>query len=162
MLTKKSDRINGMKFNKTRVSFMLFIVVGVTLIVYLSTVNYKSRAIVGGKTFSIDVADTTFTMSKGLSGRKSISKDEGMVFVFEKLDKHGFWMKDMLFPIDILWMDENFKIVHIEKSVSPETYPTIFSPDRLSLYVLEISAGQTDSLGVKVGDRVDFVYKNSI
>lgn len=117
---------------------------------------------VGGKTFNIDVADTTYTLSKGLSGRAALGKNEGMVFVFDKLDKYGIWMKDMLFSIDIIWMDENFKIVHIEKSVGPETYPTIFSPDRLSMYVLEIAAGQVDLLGIKVGDKVDFIYKNSI
>ncbi|KND49108.1 MAG: hypothetical protein AB198_02705 [Parcubacteria bacterium C7867-003] len=151
-----------MRINKTTLFFVLFVVVGTVLISFLSTVNYQSRAVVGGKTYNIDVADTTYTLTKGLSGRTSLGKNEGMVFVFGKPDKYGIWMKDMLFPIDIIWMDENFKIVHIEKEVKPETYPKIFSPDRLSTYVLEIASGQVDSTGIKVGDKVDFIYKNSI
>lgn len=145
-----------MKFTKVRVSIVIFILIPILIVGYLSTVHYKSRVVLGGKVFSVDVADTYFTLKKGLSERKSISKNEGMLFVFEKKDKQSFWMKDMFFSIDIIWVDENYVITHIEKSVSPDTYPKVFSPEAPSLYVLEVSAGQADLLGIKVGDTVSF------
>lgn len=151
-----------MKFKKILLVLVIFVVVAVAIISFLSTVHYESTIVLGGKTFYIDVADNSFTSAKGLSGRESMAKDEGMIFVFDKLGKHGFWMKDMFFSIDMIWMDQNYVITHIEKSVSPDTYPKVFYPESLSLYVLEISAGQSDLLGIKVGDRANFIRKNSI
>ena len=81
------------------------------------------------------------------------------IFIFENEEIHSFWMKDMLFSIDILWIDSNFKIVHIENGVSPESYPKIFTPNTKSLYVLEISAGQVNILNMKVGDFIKIVKK---
>lgn len=127
------------------------------MVSYLSTQDYKSRVVLGGKTFNVDVADNDYTMQKGLSGRKLIADNEGMIFIFGKLDKHGFWMKEMKFPIDIIWMDKNFVINHIESNVEPSTYPTIFYPENNALYVLEVRAGQSSILGVKLGDKAQFV-----
>jgi hypothetical protein len=110
----------------------------------------------GGKKFSVDVADTYLTLHQGLSGRKSLASNEGMFFVFDKPDTYGFWMKDMNFPIDIIWMDKDYKIIHIEKEVKPTTYPTVFYPTSGASYVFEVGAGETDSLHVAVGDRVVF------
>jgi len=136
---------------------VIFLVVGVLMVSYLSTQDYKSRVVLGGKTFNVDVADNDYTMQKGLSGRKLIADNEGMIFIFGKLDKHGFWMKEMKFPIDIIWMDKNFVINHIESNVEPSTYPTIFYPENNALYVLEVRAGQSSILGVKLGDKAQFV-----
>lgn len=135
---------------------MVFILVGIIMISYLSTVNYKSRVVFGGKDFAVDVADTSFTLKKGLSGREKLSSSEGMFFIFGTPEKYGFWMKEMNFPIDIIWMDKDFYITHIEKNVEPSTYPTVFYPEKESLYVLEVASGQSDILGVKLGDRVEF------
>jgi uncharacterized membrane protein (UPF0127 family) len=116
----------------------------------------------GGKTYMVDVSDSSYTQSKGYSGREPITRNEGMIFVFDTVDKHGFWMKDMKFSIDIIWMDDSYTINHIEKSVSPETYPKVFIPNESGKYVLEVAAGEVDRLGVKIGDKVDFLDKNRI
>ena len=151
-----------MNFGKTRIYLLLFIIIGLAIIVFLSTQNYPSKLVMGGKTYTVDVSDSSFTQSRGYSGRAPITKSEGMIFVFDTIDKHGFWMKDMLFSIDIVWVDENYFINHIEKSVSPETYPKVFVPSVAGKYVLEVAAGEVDKLGVKIGDKVDFLDKNRI
>jgi uncharacterized membrane protein (UPF0127 family) len=151
-----------MKLKRTQIFIVIFIILAITIVGFLSTVNYQSRAVLGGKIFNIDIADNAFTQKRGLSGRDPLSTNEGMFFVFERLEKHGFWMKDMLFSIDIIWLDENYTITHIEKSVSPETYPKVFYPEKPSLYVLEILANQSDLLGIKVGDKLNILDKNPI
>ena len=108
----------------------------------------------GGKLFSVEIADTPATQERGLSGHAPLSDGQGMLFVFDKSDNYGFWMKDMTFPIDIVWLNSDMKIAHIEKSVFPETYPKVFYPNALTQYVLEISAGQSDILHLKTGDSV--------
>ena len=137
----------------------LFLAVFVAIVVLLYPQTYKSEVVLGGKTFLVDVADTNYLLSKGLSGREPLGSDEGMFFVFQKPDIHTFWMKDMNFPIDIIWMDENFDVIHIEKSISPETYPKTFTSKENSMYVLEISAGESQKLGIKIGDEVKFLNK---
>ncbi len=106
----------------------------------------------------VDVATEEAQKAQGLSGRKSLGKDEGMLFVFDHLDKYSFWMKDMNFPIDIIWFNQNLKVVHIEKSLKPESYPESFAPDQNAKYVLEVVAGFSDQFNLKVGDSASFVY----
>ncbi|MSU45346.1 MAG: DUF192 domain-containing protein, partial [Candidatus Zambryskibacteria bacterium] len=83
----------------------------------------------------------------------------GMLFVFEKEGKYVFWMKDMLFPIDIIWIDKNFTVNHIETDLSRETYPKFFYPKDNILYVLEVLAGQASSSKINIGDTVKFIKK---
>lgn len=142
---------------KNKIFIALFFIVSVCLVGYLYTQHYKAQVVIGGEVFKVDVSDNSYTLAKGLSGRLSMQNDEGMLFIFKTAGNEGFWMKDMNFSLDIIWMDENFDIVHIEKSLTPETYPKIFYPNAQALYVLEVNAGLTDKLGVKVGDRVRFL-----
>lgn len=102
------------------------------------------------------VADTDKERVQGLSGRTGLKEDEGLLFVFEKEGFHGFWMKDMLFPIDIAWVDKNKKIVHIEHSVSEKSYPKIFTGTSLSLYVLEVQSGFFEKNKINIGDYLSF------
>ncbi|MFA6415822.1 MAG: DUF192 domain-containing protein [Candidatus Paceibacterota bacterium] len=117
------------------------------------------EVIVGEKTFFVEVSRTKTELERGLSLHVPLSDNQGMLFVFQKEDLYGFWMKDMSFSLDIIWIDSNLKIVYIEKSILPETYPKVFLPKTKSLYVLEIPAGQTNLLKINVGDKVKFVKK---
>ncbi len=81
-----------------------------------------------------------------------------MLFVFDTPGKHGFWMKDMHFPIDIIWIDRDLTIVHVERSISQETFPTVFASDANASYVLEVVAGFSEKNNLKEGDRVNFSY----
>ena len=85
-------------------------------------------------------------MSKGLSVKNQLKENEGMLFVFEEPARYSFWMKDMKFPIGIMWLDSNGKIVHIEENLEP--CPLVFvcpsyAPNADSQYVLETVAGFT-------------------
>lgn len=115
--------------------------------------------ILGGKKYSVLVARTTNQLTKGLSGRVSLGQDEGMLFEFRESRKYGFWMKDMSFPLDIIWISDDNKIVHIEKSLATSTYPKIFYPENIARYVLEINAGELEKLNIKIGDSVGFFKK---
>lgn len=108
----------------------------------------------GGQTFSVDVAATEASREQGLSGRTSLGENQAMLFVFDHPAEYAFWMKGMLFPLDIIWLDSNKKVVHIEKSLSPDTYPRGFAPLAPALYVIEVPAGTADRLGIKQGDPV--------
>ena len=111
---------------------------------------------VGDRSFDVQVVDDPAERAKGLSGQSALDNDEGMLFIMERPDRHGIWMKDMLFSIDILWIDENFRVVHIEEMVSPNTYPETFRPNVDSLYVLEVYTGQVAAQGLRLGDEVIF------
>lgn len=124
--------------------------------------NLQVRTIAfGANEYSVEIADTDTTREQGLSGRTSLEYGRGMLFVFEKPQKVYFWMKDMLFPIDMIWIDESGKVVHLEKSVSPSTYPDSFNADKPVKYVLELAAGESDRIGLQIGNIMNF-SKNSL
>ncbi len=113
---------------------------------------------VGNAIFLSEVADTQILRVQGLSGREKLDSTNGMLFIFDEADYHGIWMKDMKFPIDILWirngvvvdMKENAPIPH---SSSDADLP-IYRPGGSANYVLEINAGFAASHAIKIGDRV--------
>lgn len=96
---------------------------------------------VGGVFISLEVADTEEKREKGLSGRATIRGNHGMLFVFDESGRPQFWMKEMKFPIDIIWISEAGKIVDITHDARPESYPNTFSPRAPAKYVLEVSSG---------------------
>lgn len=102
------------------------------------------------------VADNDLERMEGLSGKKSLGANEGMLFIFDRESDWGIWMKDMSFPIDIAWINAKKKIVHIEQDVSPQTYPEVFKSSNLILYVLETQAGFFAKNNIKIGDIVAF------
>jgi uncharacterized protein len=101
----------------------------------------KSSIVINNQKISVFIADSPREWERGLSGRKSLKSDEGMLFVFPEPTTPAFWMKDMRFAIDIIWLDENKKIVDIERNISPDTYPKKFSPPVPVRYVLETNPG---------------------
>ena len=106
--------------------------------------------------FNLEVADTDLERMKGLSSRTSLEAKNVLLFVFEKEERHGIWMKDMYFPIDIAWIDKDKKIIHIEKEVSPNTFPKVFRPEEVAMYVIELNSGLIDLNKIKIGDSVEF------
>lgn len=112
---------------------------------------------IANKILKVELADTEEEQIKGLSGRQKIENGTGMLFVFKKPSVNYFWMKDMNFPIDIIWIDENFQIINIEKNVKPESYPTTFGPKEDSKYVLEVEALFSEKNNLKLGEKVEFL-----
>lgn len=99
----------------------------------------------------VTVADTPALWQQGLSGVSSLGELEGKLFIFEKEDRYGIWMKDMLIPLDILWLDNDLKVVHIEESVTPDTYPRTFSSVQPARFVLEVNADFVKSFAITKG-----------
>jgi hypothetical protein len=105
----------------------------------------------------IDIADTDALRTQGLSSRESLKDGEGMFFIFEEPDFYKIWMKDMNFPIDIIFISPDFKIIGIENNISPNTYPQTFSPKEKSKYVLEVNANFSSKNNFQIGDFVKFL-----
>jgi uncharacterized membrane protein (UPF0127 family) len=106
---------------------------------------------------SINILDTPQKRTQGLSGRNKLKNWEGMLFVFKNPGIYPFWMKDMKFAIDIIWIDKSLHIVDITKNASVESYPlTQFKTNEPIKYVLEINAGLADIYKIKKGDIVSF------
>jgi uncharacterized membrane protein (UPF0127 family) len=102
----------------------------------------------------VTVADDPESRARGLGGVQSLGENEGKFFVFDEAKKHGIWMKDMVIPIDILWIDDNLSVVHIEKEVQPNTFPTVFAPPVEARFVLETNSFFVEAMKINIGDRV--------
>jgi len=89
--------------------------------------------------YRVRIADSLAERAQGLSGTTALAPDEGMLFVFERAGMYGFWMKDMYYPIDIIWLNDELRPVGITKNISPDTFPTVFYPPVPVRYVLEVS-----------------------
>ena len=120
--------------------------------------NQTSLVTVGGVNLITSLSTTPDAQSKGLAIRDSLNENEGMLFIFETPQKYSFWMKDMKFPIDIIWINQDGKIVHIEKNLPPCVFllpcPS-YAPNDDSLYVLEVVSNFTNKFDINVGDSVD-------
>ncbi len=122
-----------------------------------NTVGVRQRyVVIGDKSIRIETAVTRQERETGLSGRLSLEKGSGMLFIFDNDGPQPIWMKDMNFSIDIMWIDVNKKVVHIEENVSPDTFPRAFSSTVNARYVLEVPAGSVQEYGIKITDQVDF------
>lgn len=104
-----------------------------------------------------EIADTASKRAQGLMFRKSLSDNQGMLFVFEQEEQYSFWMKNMQIPLDIIWIDKDKRIVDIKANVPPckESCQGL-TPREKAQYVLEVNAGFVEENKVRVGDKVDF------
>jgi uncharacterized membrane protein (UPF0127 family) len=121
--------------------------------------GYKQiNVTVNGIHLVADIASTNDQRSKGLAVKDDLKESEAMLFVFSKENEYGFWMKGMKFPIDIIWLDNNREVVHVEHSLEPcgpDSCPT-YKPDSEALYVLETVAGFAEEHNVLRGTLVEF------
>jgi uncharacterized membrane protein (UPF0127 family) len=115
----------------------------------------SAEVVIAGALIRCEVVDTPELRALGLSGRAGLPPGEGMLFVFEKADRHSFWMKGMSFDIDILWIDLE-KVVHIARAAAPKAGDQLatYRPEQSASYVLEVVAGTAESRGWVVGSPV--------
>jgi len=111
-----------------------------------------------------EIAASDKEKKKGLSDRESLPISEGMFFVYDKMANYTFWMKDVQFPIDIIWIDKDKKIVYIAHNAQPERDKNDdelkrYKPSAEAQYILEINAGLAAANGLEIGDQVDFVLQ---
>lgn len=112
---------------------------------------------VGNAIFEAEIVDQPLSWQRGLSGRDQLVENRGMLFIFPDRQIRNFWMKDMRFSIDIIWISEN-EIIGLVQNARPESaepYTIFTSPEPVDK-VLEINAEMAQKLGIKIGDRVEF------
>lgn len=107
------------------------------------------------KCISLEIADTNELRTLGLSGREKLEDSQGMMFVFEDEATRCFWMKDMKFDLDMVWLNRDKKIVAIESGVRSDSYPQEYCHDN-SQYVLEINSGNSEILGLHIDQQLSF------
>ena len=125
-----------------------------------NSVDYKQIDVkVNGIALTADIAETSEQKSKGLGGRDTLPENEGMIFPFNKESDYSFWMKGMKIPIDIIWIDSNKRVVHVEHDLDPcepKSPCPSYTPKEDSLYVLETVAGFADKYNVTKGTQIEF------
>ncbi len=103
--------------------------------------------------FQVEIADTDATRQQWLMFREELGTQSGMLFVFESSYPHGFWMKNTLIPLDMIWIDEQMKIVDIQTALPCVADPCpSFIPNGNATYVLEVNAGLWEQLWLKKWD----------
>jgi len=120
--------------------------------------SYLPTLQIGEATLSIEVADTEALKMQGLSGRDSLPENSGMLFKFDVPNRYSFWMKDMRFPLDFIWI-ANGRVTEIDHNVPVQ--PGVLD-ERLNVYqplvpvdsMLEVNSGWAEKQGIKAGDSV--------
>ena len=141
----------------------IFYVLGIAVLVFVLAIvlnrkdanDFKVEKVqIGNSVITVELANTEKTRVQGLSGRTSLATSTGMFFVFDRSSRWGIWMKDMNFPIDVIWITEDFKIAYIVESMLPESFPKVYVPNYPVKYILEVPAGTVLNAGAKVGQDV--------
>ena len=119
----------------------------------------KVNSVIGNKIYTLFIADTEEKRNKGLSGIPSLKSNEGMLFIFEKPDFYHFWMKDMQFPLDFIFINEN-QIVDFIENLSPRSYPNSFTSKERANKIIELKSGEVKKISLKKGTNITFITIN--
>jgi len=108
--------------------------------------------------FKVELASSEAEVERGLMYRDHLAPDGGMLFIFPKNAVYSIWMKNMLISLDVIWLDENHRVIAINKNMQPCGQGDCpgASPDIPATYVLEVNAGTADTINLSAGDIVDF------
>ncbi len=150
-------------FIRSNIAYIIPVIIVIVFLIFVSSMyimpsseNVEKRSIyINVEEFSVEIAETAQERSRGLQFHEPLKENEGMLFVFQREGRHGFWMPNMAFSLDMIWISSDFKIIHIEKDVPPcESMPCVsYKPENPALYVLEINSGRSSEM--KIGDSVD-------
>jgi uncharacterized protein len=141
--------------------FILLFGIGITLFVTITKIltTTQKSAHIGAGTFTLEIADTETLREQGLSDRNTMASDHGMLFVFSSPGIQTFWMKDMHFPLDFVWIREG-KIIDLTENVpAPEpgqplgSLP-VYNPKEPVDQVIELNAGSIRRFAIHMGDTV--------
>lgn len=128
------------------------------LILSISSCKPTPSACFQNNCFELEIAQTPSERAKGLMFRESLDTNKGMLFVYKQEGIYPFWMKNTLIPLDIVWINQNQEVVYINTNTQPcisDPCPS-YNPNTNALFVLEINAGVSDSIGLKPGDKLLF------
>ena len=149
----------GFKYSIALFVAFLFVV----FLVYLKTREYilpKATIQFANETIKVEIAETPLSRTRGLKSHAPLAENEGMLFLFSVADRHSFWMKDMKFPIDIVWFNQG-RVVDIAPNVpiSVTKDLPLYTPRLPSQSALELKAGFVERHGVKIGDPITLLTK---
>ncbi|PKN80723.1 MAG: hypothetical protein CVU48_00900 [Candidatus Cloacimonetes bacterium HGW-Cloacimonetes-1] len=105
--------------------------------------------------FDIEIASTVIKRQIGLMYRESMESNQGMLFEFDEIDTHGFWMKNTYLPLDIIFIDADKNIVEIAENTTPFSEETII-PQKPIKYVLELKSGTSKQMNIQAGNKVSW------
>ena len=129
------------------------LVVGVLFVqTYHQTVTVR----LGDGIFRARVVSTDAQREKGLSGVTQLDEQAAMLFVYPKDQTNKIWMKDMKIAIDVVWLDAKKRVVHMESSLQPKSYPKTYGPSRATRYVIELPEGSIQRKAIKIGSQAVF------
>ncbi len=134
-----------------------YILISILFFVLFSCSSEKRyvKAKINKKIYKFELAITEAEREKGLMFRKSLDNDSGMLFVYSSMNYLYFYMKNTLIPLDIAFLDYDYKIIDIQ-SMEPLD-ETIIMSKKKAMYALEVNRGFFDRVGLKIGDRIDFI-----
>jgi len=139
---------------------LVLILVGLVVSFALTTFKPTTQVRIGSGVYSLWLADTEASRIQGLSDVDKLHLNGGLLMAYDTNDTHGIWMKDMNFPLDLIWLDSNKEVVYIVKNAPPENPArTVYSPKDTARYVLELPAGSVKKAGIKTGDTATFNLK---
>jgi|AntRauTorckE6833_2_1112554.scaffolds.fasta_scaffold00182_29 uncharacterized membrane protein (UPF0127 family) len=139
-------------------AILLVLFAGVSTLLRIDGSDLKTthQVTIAGTEFSVAIADTQTERFKGLSNYEKIDDREGMWFEFDTPSEYGFVMRQMNFPLDIIWITEDKQIVGAAENAQPSSYPgTTFKPPQPVRYVLELPAGSVDRYDINSGTTIE-------
>lgn len=136
---------------------LIFIIFIIGVYIFLNNQNENPEVCFKENCFFVELALTEGEKTKGLMFRGFLGEDKGMLFIYEKEGIYSFWMKNTLIPLDIIWINSDKKVVHIESNVKPcnEECKSLY-PSENAQFVLEINGGLAERLNIKLGDEIKF------
>ena len=162
ILTLKLDSYHTMSIRTAIVSSILAIaILGLALFFYIQHAPLSEEKMATYSAFRFEIADSEAERVQGLSGRSDVPPGSGLLFIFDRPERYGFWMKDMLIPIDIFWLDANKQVISLKENALPERYPESYAPSASALYVLETRSGFAREHRITVGTTLsvqDFAF----
>jgi uncharacterized protein len=153
-----------MSLNKIIIGFIIILVLVSGYVLYqMSQVPVPpSKVTINKQTFAVTVATTSAQQQEGLSGKKSLPQDQGLLFVFKNANRYPFWMKGMNFPLDIVFINNQKVISIIQNAPAPkgnaDNLP-VYTPEGPVTHVLEINSELVKKYNIKKGDTVKIDLK---
>ena len=139
-------------------SLILLVIISVKLLNY--PIDKQNQVCFKSYCFSVELAVTPEEREKGLMFRQNLDSDKGMLFIFKKEGRYGFWMKNTSIPLDIIWINDNKEVVFINENTQPcrENYCPVIEPTKDAKYVLEINGGLSEKIGLTIESKVYIEY----
>jgi uncharacterized membrane protein (UPF0127 family) len=149
------ESVFNIPWKKLRLLLLFLVVLSTALVLLASRIQSGSAQMhLQAKKYTLEVVSNGVEKQKGLGGLVDMPQDQGMLFLSDTSNNQCYWMKDMHFAIDIIWLSAEKKINYIEHNVQPKTYPKSFCHP--AKYVIELNAGEAAYNRLKLNQAIKF------